>query len=427
MLKRLPEDRLEEESLNAVSAFFNSNSWEFNRQVRDKSGIDGEVEIVHGIARTGRLLKCQVKAGSSYISSKTEEHLRIRVERKYLEHWSQMSAAVLLLFYHPTSRAIFWKAIKEHLDSYPNLLKQGTETCVIVFDKEQDSLTAESLAVMEQVERKRFSYSQILIEPRGTELGWSNWFPVASFPTLWEAPSTLNSRSHMAALIERDYSFVIHESRLITLSNIRDGGCELRRFVDIAGIRPGLEGDVPPTVFADLLNQALVIFGKRRDLTLRTGRFFFSSAALKSPDTRTFSYTSLKGKPETRQKIYVRRAGKITENVHHAVRLSFLRHLGEWFLLVEPDWYISYPFGTPPSRRDIGARITSEKASTYNKDYLYLLHFWRQYLSNNTGTIAITCSRPDDKATVDVSSLPLEFKFQFRLFNDYVGPKDKNA
>src|SRR5436305_530347 len=137
MLKRLPQDRLEDESVSAVANFFNSNGWEFNRQSRDKSGIDGEVEIIHGIERSGRLLKCQVKAGTSYITSESEESLRIRVERKYLDHWSQMSAPVLLLFYHPTTRLIFWKAIKEHLQFYPSLLKHSSETCVIVFDKEQ--------------------------------------------------------------------------------------------------------------------------------------------------------------------------------------------------------------------------------------------------------------------------------------------------
>jgi len=56
-----------------------------------------------------------------------------------------MSASVLLLFYHPNTHVIFWKAIKEHLSSYPNLLKADTDTSVIVFDKEQDELTAESL------------------------------------------------------------------------------------------------------------------------------------------------------------------------------------------------------------------------------------------------------------------------------------------
>jgi len=91
MLKRLPQDQVEDESIAAVTKFFNANKWEFNRQSRDKTGIDGEIEIVHGIERTGRFLKCQVKAGKSYISPESETQLRIRLERKYLEHWQKMS------------------------------------------------------------------------------------------------------------------------------------------------------------------------------------------------------------------------------------------------------------------------------------------------------------------------------------------------
>lgn len=427
MLKRLPEDKLEEESLLAVANFFNSNSWEFARQVRDKSGIDGEVEIVHSIRRTGRTLKCQVKAGMSYISSESEAYLRIRVERKYLDHWLQMSAPVLLLFYHPVTHEVFWKAIKEYASLHPKLLDQGREMSVIPFDKDQDKLTADSLPFIEQVERKTFSYTKILIEQARTELGWSNWFPVLRLPTLWDAPTAAGSRADLAARLGRDYAFVVYQNRLFTLSNIRDSECELRKLVDVAAIQPALEADLPPSVFSDLLNQALVNFGNNRDLLSRSGRFHFSSAVLTSPDTRKFPYISLKGKPEAREKIYVRWSGSIRENLHHAVRLSFLKHLGEWFLVIEPDWYISYPFGGRPSKREIGARLTSEKASMHNKDYLYLLHFWRQYLSNNGSTIAVTCSRPEDGATVEVSWSPLNFCFRFRLFNDYVGPRQENS
>jgi hypothetical protein len=90
---------------------------------------------------------------------------------------------------------------------------------------------------------------------------------------------------------------------------------------------------------------------------------------------------------------------------------------------VDPDWFFTYPFGKRVPRSAIGARITSEKANTHNKDYLYLLHFWRQFLSNGQDTITIPCSNPDDASSVDVASLPLEFEFKFRFFNDYVGPK----
>jgi len=289
VLKRLPGDQLEEESLNAVASFFNSQSWEFNRQTRDKSGIDGEVEVVRGIERTGRFLKCQVKAGTTYISSENENTLRIKVEKKYLEHWSRMTAPVLLLFYHPVTHELFWRAIKEHLDLYSNLLKQGTEACVIIFDKDQDRLTADSLALIEQVEAKKFSYSAILIEPSRSELGWSNWFPILKFPSLWEAPTTaaIDSRSQIAPYLECDYTFVVQDHRLITLSNIRDNGCELRKFVDTTRILPIMQEDITAPLFVELLNQTLALLARQREMLYQIGKLYFPSSVLKSEPFHT--------------------------------------------------------------------------------------------------------------------------------------------
>src|SRR5579863_8931846 len=197
MLKRLPQDRLEDESIGAVASFFNSNEWEFNRQTRDKSGIDGEVEIIHGIERTGRLIKCQIKAGASYISSESENYLRIRIERKYLEHWAKMTAPVLVMFYDPATRLIFWKAIREYLDLYPSLLTRATESCLIGFDKDQDRLETESLAALEAMEAGRFRYDNILIERSRSELGWSNWI------VLLDPASDRCSRFFQAPILRR--------------------------------------------------------------------------------------------------------------------------------------------------------------------------------------------------------------------------------
>lgn len=427
MLKRLPQDQLEDESLGAVATFFNGNGWEFNRQTRDKSGIDGEIEIVHGIERTGLFLKCQVKAGSSYITSETESLLRIRIERKYLEHWAKMTVPVLLLFYHPITRIIYWKAVRQYLDLHPSLLMSAGETCLIIFDKDQDQLGAESLATLEAVEKRTFSYDNILIDPGRAELGWSNWFPVKGFPALWEAATSLAAKSEIDPQLNFEYTFTIREKRLLTFSNIQDSKCELRALVDVDSIRAMPLENVSGPVLVDLLNQALGLFAKAKDLISRRDRFYFSPLLLKKPDDNKYSYLSLKGREETRTKIYIQRSGTRVEYKHHAVRLSFLKHLSKWYLQVDPDWYFTYPYGNRPSRAVVGARITSEKAATYNKDYLYLLHFWRQFLSEGKDSIGIRCSEPADGSTVDISSMPMQFDFQFRLSNDYFGPKVTRA
>jgi hypothetical protein len=66
--------------------------------------------------------------------------------------------------------------------------------------------------------------------------------------------------------LERDYAFTVYDNRLITLSNIRDNRCELRKFADAEEISAILRTDIPDHLFAELLNQTLLIFAKQRDL-----------------------------------------------------------------------------------------------------------------------------------------------------------------
>jgi hypothetical protein len=106
LLKKLPQELLEDESIAAESTICRALNGDFNVQAKDKSGIDAEIEVVNGIVRTGLFLKCQLKAGESYISSDTEEALRIRVESKYLQHWYNSNVQIALLFYHPIDKTV---------------------------------------------------------------------------------------------------------------------------------------------------------------------------------------------------------------------------------------------------------------------------------------------------------------------------------
>ena len=424
MLKRLPQDQLEDQSVAAVMNFFNHNKWQFAQQPRDKSGIDGEIEIVHGIERTGRFLKFQIKAGLSYISSESGNHLKVKIERKYLEHWAKMTLPVLLFFYHPTTQTIFWKAIKEYLVLYPSLLTRESETCTLTFDKEQDGLRTESLPAIEAVEAGKFRYDSILVEPTLAELGWSNWFPVKKFPLLWRAELDEDNLTKMTLPWSNRYAFVVQDNGLLTFSDVRSENSEIRNFIRIGSVRNISQESVSHPTLVQLLNQSLRILATSRDLIFSRGRFYFSPDLLKTPEANKFSYVPLKGgRLETRTKIYIQNLGARVEYKHHAVRLSFLQHLGEWYLQVDPDWFFTYPYGKRRTATDIGVRITTEKATTRNKDYLYLLHFWRQFLSNGGSTIKIPSWSVDDTNSIETASQPLNFDFKFRFFNDYVGPK----
>lgn len=184
MLKKLPQEQLESESIAAVSTICHSLNWDFNVQSNDKSGIDAEIEVVKGIARTGIFLKCQLKAGRSYISSETDEVIRVRVESKYLQHWHQSNVQIALLFYHPIDRIVVWKDIKDYMRVHPAILTGIQETRTVEFNKRMDLLNSETLPILEQVARGEFHYGFIDLQEDVTELAFTNRFQALPFPSI---------------------------------------------------------------------------------------------------------------------------------------------------------------------------------------------------------------------------------------------------
>lgn len=421
MLKKLPQEQLEDESIAAVSTIFRALNWDFNLQAKDKSGIDGEIEVVNGIVRTGLFLKCQLKAGTSYISSENEEALRIRVESKYLQHWHQSNVQIVLLFYHPVEKMVFWKDIRDHLRVHPNLLMGTQETKIIEFHKKLDLLTSEALPVLEQVARGEFHYGFISLQENVSELAFSNRFPALPFPGVWVAPTPFDRRLDVTERIQLQYAFTIRAGQLYSLVDVRKPQCELGRFCDKTKAVPRLSPDVPEGVLTEMLNLCRDMTLYARGLESRRDKFFFPLSLLKHPSTNKFAYTSLQGKPEERTLIYIQKEDDKLERKHHAVRLSFDYEDGKVFLQIDPDWHFTFPEKMTPLERK--SRLISEKAGLHNKEILYLLHFWRQYLSQNTDRIPLSVSSNPLFGNIEFSSSPLEYVLPFRLVNDYFGPK----
>jgi hypothetical protein len=425
VLKKLPQDQLEDESIAAVSTICRALNWDFNVQVKDKSGIDAEIEVVNGIVRTGLFLKCQLKAGKSYISSETEEALRIRVESKYLLHWYQSNVQIVLLFYHPINKAVFWKDIRDYLRVHPNLLVGTPETRIVEFHKKLDSLTSETLPILEQVARGEFHYGFISLQEDVSEVAFSNRFPALPFPGIWVAPTLYERKSDVTDRIEHQYAFTVHSGHIYSLVDIRKAHCELGRFCDKSNAVPRVVSDVPEAVLTEMLNVCRDITLYARGLDSRRDKFFFPLSLLKHPSTNKFAYTSLQGKPEERTLIYTQKEEEKLERKHHAVRLSFDYEDGKAFLQIDPDWHFTFPAKITPLERK--ARLISEKAGLFNKEILYLLHFWRQYLSHNTDRIALSVSSNPLFGNVEFSSSPVEYVLPFRMVNDYFGPKRQDS
>lgn len=209
MLKKLPQEQLEDESIAAVSTICRAHNWDFALQAKDKSGIDAEIGIVHGVSRTGLFLKCQLKAGRSYISSETDEVLRVRIESKYLRHWHQSNVQIALFFYEPLTQSVFWKDIRDHLRIHPGLLTGTQETRIVEFHKKLDLLTSETLPVLEQVALGEFHYGFINLDENVTELAFSNRFPALPLPSVWVTPTSVAQRKEITDRLQQQYAFTV--------------------------------------------------------------------------------------------------------------------------------------------------------------------------------------------------------------------------
>jgi hypothetical protein len=392
---------------------------QFRPLLPDNSGIDGEIELVRGLALTGKVLKCQIKAGPGYLSSETEDHLKVRLERRYLEHWVSMDTPVVLLYYHQATRTVYWKSIPDYLKINRNLLKLPQKSFSIPFDKSRDSFTGQSFEDLWLVANKEFAYSKVFYSDGPREHVASNWFRVLSIPqSVYSAPTWHTTVANITSHVQGLYTCTIRDKRMYTLSSLFDEAAELRKHCDHSRVADLSQAGVDHTIYVDLLNQAVKFNLGRLNLLLVRDRYHFSSSLLRNPADNVFGYQGLKGQPEQRKKIYV----SVEEMKHHAVRLKFHRLSSGWFLEMEPTWYFSYPQNIRKTRLEIGARITKEMADTVNKDYLYLLHFWRQFLSGNSPNMVFSCDSTPTAQRIEVDCAWLSADCPFRLVNDYEGP-----
>lgn len=423
MLKRPVTTQLEEEGRLAVNEIVNRMNCQYRRHEPDNAGIDGEIELVENGVLTGKFLKCQVKAGRSYISSENRT-IKVKVEKKYLEQWSQMSLPVILFFYHPEIKQVFWKSIKDYLRGAPDLLRQQKDTILIPFDKETDLFSPESFHNLMSVAKGEFDYQKPIYSEESGELILSNWFPVLEFPKfVYKAPTKFPAKAEITKNLTGYYSFIFKEGAIYSFSDLRDRERELSTMCDPENVSVLNTKEMPSEkYFIELLNSVLYITAVQNDLEPEGERFYFSPKVLSNNTKSKFELVTLAGKKDSRKKIYIYGLSRSVEYKHLAVKLKFQQLGSDWFLEIEPDFYFTYPNRRYSSRKEVGIRIIKEKANLYNKEYLYLLHFWKQFLSKNSDRIILFCDNASNAQEVVIGTNNLSTISDFMLLNDYEGP-----
>jgi hypothetical protein len=424
-VKRPPTQQLQKESFIAVDSVCNQMNCEFRRHEPDNAGIDGEIDLVKATAFEGKLVKTQVKAGSSYITAENENHVRVKVERRYVELWNVMNVPVVLIFYHPDTKVLYWKAVKPYLKCDPNVLKRPTQNVIFQFDKARDIFTPDVLNSLRAVVEGTLEYQKIIYTEDNREEVISNWFPVIQLPkTIYLAP-TLNRRpKDITVHIRNYYTFTIYDRKLYTFSDLHSPECELRDHCDVDEIKTKTVNQLQEPRYMELLNRMLLIFAWQHRMFVYNDRFIFSSRNLQEGGENKFDFKPLKRDIESsRSKIYINKIGNLIEYKHMAVKLCFIKLGSKWYFQIEPEWHFSYPYDETKTKKDIGIRITREKANTFNEHYLYLLHAWKQFLSHSSDQILFPVDELPNSQMAIISTVNETFISNFMLFNDYIGPK----
>ena len=425
MIVRSNTHKLEEESLIEVRKIIHAMNCEFRTVEPDRAGIDLEIGIIHNNKQTGKFFKSQVKAGQSYISSETDEYVKVKIEKKYIDLWINMDVPVILFFYHPDESIIYWKVIQHFFKAEPNYLKKLTKTVLIPFYKDFDELTPGTFDSFMSIVKGDFEYNKITMLENKKELVLSNFFKLNSLPTkIFVASTELRKKRDLTNLLTNYYTFILKDKNLYTFSNLADERCELKNYCNLESFDTLNTRELQETYLTELLNTFIMVFALKKGLVVYDNKFFFPANVLRQIEDTEFYYKPLRRKNiESSKKVYIKKVGKTLEYKHMAVNLVINKISESWYLEISPDWYFTYPKNPEITKKDIGIRITREKASTYNNRYLYLFHAWKQFLSDGNKELKIHCDDLNDSQFVLIDMESNEYSADFYLFNDYFGPQ----
>lgn len=97
----------------AVEKIAAAAGWFFRELPNPDEGVDGHLEAATDDGRpNGRLLGTQIKSGSSYFRSATDDGWWYSVAPRHLKYWSRYSLPVILILYDPSSDRAYWQVVR---------------------------------------------------------------------------------------------------------------------------------------------------------------------------------------------------------------------------------------------------------------------------------------------------------------------------
>jgi len=98
--------------VNAVGLAVSKLGWSFHPNSSPEYGIDGEIEVVEGERRSGKILKVQIKSGHSWFKESTPLGFIYRGDDPHIRYWLGHAVPVLIMLHDPTTELTYWENIE---------------------------------------------------------------------------------------------------------------------------------------------------------------------------------------------------------------------------------------------------------------------------------------------------------------------------
>lgn len=109
-------------------------------------GIDAQIEWADEKGRpNGRLVAVQVKSGTSYFKTETEDGWRYSIKKSSLEYWGRYALPVVLVLYDPDEDCAYWQVVR------PENLSRTAAGGVTIFVPKDQVLDESALRPLERI------------------------------------------------------------------------------------------------------------------------------------------------------------------------------------------------------------------------------------------------------------------------------------
>jgi hypothetical protein len=363
----------------------------------DDVGIDGEIELGQLGAATGRLIKVQVKTGTSYIANPKGQRFDFLAKPDDLEYWKNANIPVILVVFDPEAEEGYWKPVQKYVAENPEVTAKPHR---IVFSRIRDRFVTASFL---QLAGLVFPDDEVqltdFLKGRITEFLYSNLLPVIEYP------STL----YRFQLSDARMSEIISEMEDLPQDSVALGngyigfrdprslgspfaGAVMSTTVETENSNAYLRNPHTRNKIVGVWNVALARHLHHLGLQQRDKQRFYFPPGPKG--TSQEIQWSAPHRMATRTVAYPYR-GKASQQivfwVHHSLRASFREVGSEWFLKLEPGYVFTRDGHTFIKSSDAGALSTSRMSQERNYQVINHLYFWVWFLQHGGTDIRIPC------------------------------------